>query len=271
MRSETLRGILFGFVSLVRTGNAFAPLDVGLSSIQPLIDGYQHALQTDALRTQMATGVALAVAGDAIAQQRGRSAGGAKEPYDLKRAASFASFDGVYRAAQHWIYPPMIALCSGSVLGSAPLEQALASQLIIIPIVYYPVFYAVTGVVQGLSIGQTIERAKESFWPIMLRNWTYWIPIQYSVFTWVEGDAQIPILIACGLVWTVILSILVGEAKEPQPAITSVGTTTVVDLPEETMRGIDLTTVASSSLPFFSQNQTVYAFVDDNAFAREQK
>lgn len=198
------------------------------SVLTNLVQGYQHALATQALKTQMLTGVFLAILGDGLAQNTI-----SKEPngYNVKRAVSFATFDAVYRAAQHYIYPPMIALCQGHALGqllpagnaalAAAIEQALASQIIIIPIVYYPVFFAVTGAVQGLTPQQTIERAKESFWPLMKRNWLFWIPVQFGVFAGVHDEAaQIVILIACGLVWTIILSILAGQVQqEPEPVL----------------------------------------------------
>ena len=181
------------------------------------IQGYQHALQTDALKTQVETGVTLAVLGDAIAQKTQ-----SPEPYNVNRAASFAAFDACYRTVQHYLYPPMIAACHGAVLGTllpnnphfaAAMEQALVSQVVIIPIAYYPVFFAITGAVQGLTVKETVTRAKESFWPLMKRNWLFWIPVQFAVFGFVpQEDAQISILIACGLVWTIILSALAGAA-----------------------------------------------------------
>jgi hypothetical protein len=199
------------------------------TSVAPLISSYQEALHSDPLRTQVTTGVVLAIAGDAIAQQQYEVEHPSQKPeYDYKRAVSFASFDGVYRALQHFIYPPMIALCQGQLLSTvthdvklaAALEQALASQIIIIPVIYYPTFFAVTGLVQGLSARQTYERASSSFWPLMTRNWLFWIPVQFSVFNYIHDEAaQISILIACGLVWTVILSVLAGQAKEEQPPV----------------------------------------------------
>ena len=168
-----------------------------------LLTSYQYALKTDPLRTQVATGAALAVAGDAIAQR----ASGSKK-YDSKRAVSFASFDACWRAVQHFSYPPMIALCQGNVLGAllpndhgiaAALEQALVSQVIFIPLLYYPFFYAITGFVQGLTVVETVDRAKVSFWPLMRRNWLFWIPVQFCVFVAVPENAQISVLIAAGL------------------------------------------------------------------------
>jgi protein Mpv17 len=194
---------------------------------------YQVALKTQPYPTKMATGVVLAFVGDAIAQLR--------EPasYDKKRAVAFATFDAVYRAVQQFTYPPLIAKLKGqfilALLGSlglqsiasldsvtnlsGPLEQTLVSQLVIIPTLYYPVFYAVTGTVQGLSMDETIQRAKDTFIPLMKRNLLFWIPIQFGAFGFIQEDLQIPVLILCGLVWTIILSISAGAVKSAEDEV----------------------------------------------------
>ena len=204
---------------LPTTGASSSSLTIAATSFEDLTVGlltrYQDALQNDALITQVATGMVLAVLGDSIAQKV------VSESYDIKRALSFATFDACYRTVQHYLYPPMIALCHGSVLGSlfpnptiaAALEQSLVSQLLIIPTLYYPAFYAITGFVQGLSLEETVERASTAFWPLMRRNWAFWIPLQAVVFGAVRDEAQqISILIGAGLVWTVILSLAAGQA-----------------------------------------------------------
>lgn len=188
---------------------------------------YNQALKTDPMQTKVVTGIVLAIVGDAVAQLR------EPLPYDIKRAYSFAAFDGCYRAVQQITYPPLIALCQGqflvgfleslgmtvspdSVPLAAAMEQTLVSQLVIIPTLYYPVFYAVTGAVQGLTLEQMIDRAKQTFIPLMQRNLLFWIPVQFFVFGFVEESLQISILIVCGLVWTIILSIAAGAANKPQ-------------------------------------------------------
>ena len=101
------------------------------------------------------------------------------------------------------------------------MEQALVSQLVIIPLIYYPLFYSVTGAVQGLTIQETIQRVKKTFVPIMIKNLFFWIPCQFGVFRWVDEPLQIPILTVLGLVWTVILSLFAGSAKQPAAAATA--------------------------------------------------
>merc|ERR1712232_563392 len=76
-------------------------------SLSMLASDYQLALKTDPYPTKMATGVVLAITGDALAQSRETA------PYDAKRATAFAAFDASYRAVQQFTYPPIIAHFSG--------------------------------------------------------------------------------------------------------------------------------------------------------------
>jgi hypothetical protein len=174
---------------------------------------YTHALATHPLVTKMATGAVLAVVGDAIAQ-RCMSIGDSRPlGYDVKRATAFCLFDVSYRAVQHYLYPPliqhfqgqyvmatmaaigtllrqpeMVGVSSSTALSqlSGAMEQALVSQLAIIPTLYYPVFFIVTGAVQGLTMEQTMKRAQETFIPLMKRNLLFWIPVvcNYCIVSW---------------------------------------------------------------------------------------
>jgi protein Mpv17 len=95
----------------------------------------------------------------------------------------------------------------------AALEQSLVSQLVIVPTLYYPMFYAITGAMQGMTIEQTMGRAKDTFIPLMKYTPLFWIPVQFAVFGFVEEILQIPIMIVCGLIWNIILSILAGSVE----------------------------------------------------------
>lgn len=196
----------------------------GLNPLEIAASIYRDELRKNPLETKVLTGIILAIVGDALAQSRNPA------PYDVNRAVSFAAFDGCYRAVQQVTYPPMMQVCSGvfssSLMGMlgvsttpellhilASTEQTLVSQLVIIPLIYYPCFFAITGAVQGLTVEETITRARETFIPLMKRNLLFWIPVQFLAFSFVEENLQIPILIVCGLVWTIILSISAGAAK----------------------------------------------------------
>lgn len=204
---------------------------------------YMHSLQEHPLYTKMATGGILATCGDAIAQKRG------EEPYDVGRAASFMGFDMIYRAGQHVSFPWIVDHCQGQyftglllhvvpstqmqslpVDSFAAMEQTLASQLGIVPFFYYPVFFSLTGFLQGLTASQALERAQEKFLPLMKRNLLFWIPVQFVQFGFIPTDLQIPFLSAAGLCWTFILSAFAGNASA---ATKSTGVQTIITTEED--------------------------------------
>jgi hypothetical protein len=120
---------------------------------------------------------------------------------------------------------------------------------------YYPVFYLITGAVQGLTLDQTIARAKDTFIPLMKRNLIFWIPVQFGTFGYIEENLQIPVLIVCGLVWTVILSLSAGSVGSSESSSTNVDDELdTATLMETTMKELD---VAEGAL---SINGTSYFF-----------
>jgi hypothetical protein len=187
---------------------------------QNFLEKYTTVLAEHPLPTKMMTGATLAVAGDAIAQQASDD-----EEYDVRRATSFGLFDMSYRALQHAAFPIIVAHCHGQFLSSllpqlqessnlaAAMEQTLASQLGIVPFLYYPAFFALTGAIQGLDAEASLNRAKENVLPLMARNLLFWIPVQFVQFAFVQEELQIPFLSVCGLAWTFILSMSAGSAK----------------------------------------------------------
>jgi len=208
------------------------PLDI-------MVSMYTNSLTDNPLETKLLTGGVLAFFGDAIAQS-------GEEQYDKKRAAAFVCFDMVYRSVQCALFPYIIQTCDGHSLASwlsalpvpdqiidlhslAALEQTCANQFIVIPVIYYPVFFSLTGWVQGLTFEATIERAEKTLVPLLLRNWLFWIPVQYYQFGFVDKELHIPFLCVVGLALTVVLSAAAGstqgygdkDAKEEQALIVS--------------------------------------------------
>mmetsp|Transcript_14354 Transcript_14354/g.39525 ORF Transcript_14354/g.39525 Transcript_14354/m.39525 type:complete len:287 (-) Transcript_14354:1580-2440(-) len=206
------------FDSLTQSIGTDSTFLVALSapSFQGLLSAYTTVLQQHTLPTQIVTGATLAVVGDAIAQRTSAS-----KVYDSRRAASFAVFDMAYRVLQHYAFPWIIHNCHGQFLGPAlhdpflasTLEQTLANQLVIVPFLYYPAFFALTGFLQGLTPDGTVQRARETFFFLMQRNLMFWIPVQFIQFGYVAEEYQIPFVCVAGLIWTCILSILAGSTQ----------------------------------------------------------
>jgi hypothetical protein len=195
------------------------------SHAQEWLIAYKQQLAAHPVPTKMLTGATLAVAGDAVAQSSN------PESYDVRRATSFATFDSAYRALQHVTYPALVSHLHGQFLGglamallvgqnaqdqihsAAAMEQTLASQLIIVPFLYYPAFFILTAAINGLGPHAAWNRAQENFIPLMKRNLLFWIPVQFIQFGFIPTDLQIPFLSCAGLAWTCILSIYAGSVK----------------------------------------------------------
>ena len=204
----------------------------------PGLDAYVTSLAVHPLETKVATAGVLALGSDAIAQR------GTDEPYDRARAASFVLFDAAYRGGfQHAAFPWIIEHCRGDLLHSVasgiPMDAAAAiectgfNQLVVVPIVYYPLFFAITGAVQGLDGSASLSRAKSQFVPLTIRNWQFWIPAQLCQFAFLEEQWQVPYTCVMGVIWNVILSASAGSAKVEPVQADGVKKGVVVPRPEE--------------------------------------
>lgn len=192
-----------------------------------LLASYKATMVRHPLPTKVATGAFLAVLGDALAQTRQTD----NMKYNPRRAASFAAFDGCYRFFQHNAFPFIISICKGNALASvfsmvpgvvvgsnlaqglAALERTLVYQLVVIPLLYYPIFFSFTGYLQGLKPKEILQRAKTSFLPCWKRNLLFWIPTQMVMFGLIDEYWQIPFACVMGMLWSMILSVTAGNAK----------------------------------------------------------
>jgi protein Mpv17 len=183
-------------------------------------ESYQALLVEHPLATNIGTAGALAAAGDAVAQRRG--------VYDAKRGLSFVAFDAAYRGGfQTPLLPWIIEHCHGDVLGQlvpfdanvlAAAECTLFNQLTVIPLVYYPLFFGITGYVQNLDGDASLARAKAQFGTLCVRNWKFWIPANFLQFCLLPGEWQVPYTCAMGFAWNIILSASAGDASTVEEA-----------------------------------------------------
>lgn len=226
--SSTPPPTLSAFKSNNLMDTRFPTSDVSTTSLQAvpldiMVSMYKDSLMDNPLETKLLTGGVLAFLGDAIAQSQAAV-------YDKKRAAAFVAFDIVYRAVQCALFPSITTYCDGHYLASllttvslpaefidihslATMEQTFANQFVVIPLIYYPVFFSLTGYLQGLSLEATVERVETTLVPLLKRNWLFWIPVQYFQFGYVDEPLQIPFLCLAGLAWTFILSTVAGSIE----------------------------------------------------------
>lgn len=190
------------------------------------LEGYKGALVTKPLRTKVLTGASLAVIGDYLAQlKEGLSSKGGQ--YNIPRAASFAAFDSCYRMFQHVAIPQIVKYGQGNLfyamfkmlpMVSLPfctaMERTFLYQFVLIPFFYYPVFFTFTGFMQGLSLEDTVNRAKTTFLPCWKRNLLFWIPTQMVMFGLISENWQIPFVCVMGILWSMILSVVAGKVTK---------------------------------------------------------
>jgi len=188
------------------------------------LDAYRAALESHPLQSKVLTGASLAVIGDSLAQLR--ESRKAQKEYDVPRAASFAAFDACYRMFQHWVFPLIVSAGQGQVLYAlfskfskdslafaTAMERTILYQFGVVPFFYYPIFFTFTGFVQGLSLKETFDRARQGFLPCWARNLLFWIPTQMVMFGLVAEKWQIPFVCVMGILWSMILSAFAGKAN----------------------------------------------------------
>lgn len=187
---------------------------------------YSSALALHPLETKAATAALLSVTSDALVQRRESGA------YDAKRTAAFAIFNMAYKGLfLHFSLPALFAVCQGNVLrnfaGSlhladsvlVALERTIANQLIIVPLVFFPLFFAVTGCVQGLTAAQSMQRLRENYLPMCWSSLKFWVPVQIAQFLWLPLKWQVSCVQAVSFIWNIILSSLCGNCNEDSCAL----------------------------------------------------
>ncbi|CAJ1954785.1 unnamed protein product [Cylindrotheca closterium] len=123
----------------------------------------------------------------------------------------------LYELKEWWAYFDVMAALEDPPSNTAVATAKLAvNQFLMIPTVYMPLFFAVTGSLAKLNLEESTDRAKNMYIPLLKRNYFYWLPVQFFQFLVVPQDFQILYISCASLVWTVILSSLATDQQQQQ-------------------------------------------------------
>jgi len=168
----------------------------------------------------------MAMLGDVVAQSAEQSdsaklnqwEGKKQWSYDYSRMASFFAFGATYTGAfQHWWFQTLTVMIPGPLPEYGFVDQFTAAaaktalcQFGTIPLIYLPLFFALTGLLRGLSPELSLQRAKQLYLPVYTWNVGFWIPAQMVQFLFVDPDYMVTYCCCAGLLWGVVLSQIAG-------------------------------------------------------------
>ena len=153
-----------------------------------LASAYSSSLYAAPLVTKTATGLFVAVAGDALAQAADPSIA----HYDVMRGHGFAVFGASYTGAfQHMLFGWLEA-CIGTASFVGALSCMLFNQMLIIPTLYLPLFLLMQGVMSGLHVDEIGAMVKRKYFGLLKRTWGFWLPVQFATFALCAPEFLVP-------------------------------------------------------------------------------
>ncbi|PFH46981.1 hypothetical protein AMATHDRAFT_68607 [Amanita thiersii Skay4041] len=187
---------------------------------------YQHSFRTHPHVTLAFTGGSLNAFGDYVAQVT-QNAVGRKEheplkPYDFKRTLRFfcfgcliSPFIGRWNIFLERRFPLRKWPNSGRVSFRALSKRVACDQIFMAP-VGLGIFLTSMGIMEGRSPSQITEKVQDLFKPAIVTNWQVWPVAQFVNFRYMPLPYRVPFQSACGVFWTLYLSIINSMEDEKQ-------------------------------------------------------
>ena len=123
---------------------------------------------------------------------------------------------------------------------SADLVRVLFNQFVISAFLYNPLYFGITGPMQGLTARETLQRFRERFPSLFGLSLLFWFPVQYGQFACVPTRYKVPFICMASLVWNTILSALAGSAASHRSAPATKTTESGCSLDDRTRRPDDV-------------------------------
>ncbi|GFR46773.1 hypothetical protein Agub_g8401 [Astrephomene gubernaculifera] len=182
-----------------------------------------RAYNNVALKHPMTTGVVTTVLKTSAADLFAQKVVERREDVDWRRHSMFLMFGFGYLGCwQYYLYnnlfvrwcKPITALVGHA--GAAPVKTFI-DQCIHHPVLYFPVFYCLKGLVEGRPIADSMESYREHLWENCKALWMIWVPAQMVNFTLVPLHLRIPFVAGVSFAWTVVISCMRGALDTHNP------------------------------------------------------
>jgi hypothetical protein len=166
---------------------------------------YTTRLTQQPLLTKTTTGLAMALAGDLVAQGSERPG----QPVDVRRLAAFTAFGAAWTGPVNHYWLPIVARLPN--LGTKLLVQ----HGLLNPLVYVPVFLTWNAMAQGKDWGEARGYVQERYTKVLSSVLVFWVPATAIVFARVPESLQSVTMAAISLVWNVALSFVSNSPQLP--------------------------------------------------------
>jgi hypothetical protein len=151
--------------------------------------------------TKCMTGGVLAFLGDLLAQSY------QCDEFDLRRLAIFTVFGvGWTGLFNHYWFGFLAAKIPGNTW-PAVVSKTAVQHTFYNPVMYIPTFYVFTGVLTGLSSSEILAKAKDEYWPTLMKLWAIWVPSTLIQMAFVPVNLQVLYVAGVSFGWNVLLSV----------------------------------------------------------------
>jgi len=190
-----------------------------------LARAYQHSFDSHPNTTLAITGGCLNALGDIVAQITQNTFGDDQDErkrYDIARTARFFCFGftispvmGRWNTFLETRFPLRSLKSTRKVCLKALSKRVACDQLLMAP-VGLGLFLGSMGMMEARSPRQIKERIRDLYRTALVANWRVWPLAQFVNFRYMSLPYRVPFSQACGVFWTLYLSILNSEEDKLQ-------------------------------------------------------
>ncbi|PNW87251.1 hypothetical protein CHLRE_02g115150v5 [Chlamydomonas reinhardtii] len=177
-----------------------------------------------AVKAPMLTGVVTTVVKTSAADLFAQKVVEGRDEVDWRRHGMFVMFGFGYLGCwQYYLYNNLFVRWCAPItravghMGSAPVKVFI-DQCIHHPLLYFPCFYSLKGLVEGKPLEESFADYKEHLWDNCKALWMIWVPAQMVNFTVVPLHLRIPFVAGVSFAWTVVISVMRGAMDKAPPS-----------------------------------------------------